>query len=1661
MRIFVSSTWHDLQPERARVEAVVHAMRETKFLGMEYFGSRDESPHRASLEEVDRSELVVCILGGRWGSGITEAEYRRARDREIPVLVYVKDEAAIGPHERDDDAAGAARLAALKTEVAGQQLVRAGFAHPDGLAASVALDLHRHLFDRVLEPRLRRAAGTPKDGAAAQLLARIPDTSVLSASTLLELEAAGLLPGLERPQALARKAFLAGDAIDFAPLVADETRWYVGRLELIERIRAQVARQDVGGYVVVVADAGLGKTALAAELATRLRAPAFFCSVAGGLTTAQQCLRHLCAELILRHDLEHDHLPDAAGRDGAFLARLMEEAQRRSGEPVVLVVDALDEAEDAGGATNPLRLPDRLPPGCHVVATQRPMAARLAVQGTTRITELPIGADDPAQAADIEAHLRRQWDRPEVCGPLRRADAALDGDTFVRLLRDAAQGNFKYLDYVLADIRDGVPGFHPLDSARLPAGLARYYEQFWQRMGMDRMAERSWDDWDRLHRPVLTLLAVAMEPVTVGWFTAHTGRRADEIRARVLVPWQRFVSRRGAPGPQETWQVVHKSFADFLARRPELDLAAGHALVAGHDVSTPARWLDDDRYAARHVTAHLRRAGQLQPLLALVGRRDWYDAQMAAEPGGTLFVADVERAWSLAAEVATGPAPTAARAAALAGTVRCALTLATVNSLSANLRPGLVAELVRDARWTPTAALDTLARNPDADARAEGLAAVAPLLREAPHVERAFGMARALGATGQAALVALAGRLVDLGAATRTFEIVDAMARTEARAAVLAFVAPRLDDAGRRAALHRLQEIFVENETRQMRTRILGEDWHVVALEGVIADLPASDVVETMAWLEEASGVERTRSQLRDALVLRGVRLKLPDARTRHGAVALRARLLALADAEAPLGDAEARADAAQAVAEATARSDDMAWDRKALAAIVRLARRGEPSAPACLDRVLALVLARPGVSDHLTLAVLAPWMDEARLERAVASVRAWSDAYDRQQALVALAVRLVDVAGPDEAHALVGTLGDSHATTEGRLALLPVLARRGESAQVLELVGRVRDESRGQAVAAAAPFADAALAETLLRGVGELPERADWNRAAGAVAERLAVLGAVDRALEIARTVGGHRAAADPVLGALARAAGLEDDGAAMLRLARRIGDPALHARFLQLAAPRVPTDLLKEACTELAVLHEASARIAQSGVELWSLEAGWALEALLPRLAREADAPAARALADSLREPLLRLGLQLAIAPAAKDACEARQLASIAALEALGRQEARRINDVLIEAAPTLALAAAHAAASLLARQQPLPWEPGAFDRDGHRRLAGALRLRFADLGLAQAMLEGSSDDALAEAPWDAATLSAVARQADASARSDVVNQLLGATRDAWSDDKVKLLRAVAPLLEADRIDEALALAGPNVDQPIANRRVRAEICRHLFSQAVHVEGAAAAWARAEAGIAADGADTALLAGALAALAPTATPELFDALFAAASALIPAHHDTEFALVAIASRALAQGRRADALLLAHVAASHADGVVLGIAAQLQRAELDEVLPLLRTHVFPGEESPLDAVLERYGQLGELELAMTMACTLDRRRAEAFAACVRSLPPTLPAPTLHAALQAALRAAATGHRDAALPEIAALAPLIARAAGVGALDAVADDVVSVLATWP
>ena len=155
LKVFISSTWKDLGAERAAVESTLHRLRSARFVGMEYFGARSDSTRDVSLSEVDRSDIYVGVFGHRYGSGITEQEYRRARGRNLPCLIYLKN----GWQEPVDGTdADAVRLQQLRGELLERHLV-GFFDRPDELAAKLTADLHNLLFDRLVVQGISQLRG--------------------------------------------------------------------------------------------------------------------------------------------------------------------------------------------------------------------------------------------------------------------------------------------------------------------------------------------------------------------------------------------------------------------------------------------------------------------------------------------------------------------------------------------------------------------------------------------------------------------------------------------------------------------------------------------------------------------------------------------------------------------------------------------------------------------------------------------------------------------------------------------------------------------------------------------------------------------------------------------------------------------------------------------------------------------------------------------------------------------------------------------------------------------------------------------------------------------------------------------------------------------------------------------------------------------------------------------------------------------------------------------------------------------------------------------------------------------------------------------------------------------------------------------------------------
>jgi hypothetical protein len=105
-QVFVSSTYQDLQEERAEV---MQALLELDCMpaGMELFPAASEEQWRWIRRVIDESDYYVVIIGGKYGSvhpetgqSYTEMEYRYAIENGKPVIGFIVDKSINLPENR-------------------------------------------------------------------------------------------------------------------------------------------------------------------------------------------------------------------------------------------------------------------------------------------------------------------------------------------------------------------------------------------------------------------------------------------------------------------------------------------------------------------------------------------------------------------------------------------------------------------------------------------------------------------------------------------------------------------------------------------------------------------------------------------------------------------------------------------------------------------------------------------------------------------------------------------------------------------------------------------------------------------------------------------------------------------------------------------------------------------------------------------------------------------------------------------------------------------------------------------------------------------------------------------------------------------------------------------------------------------------------------------------------------------------------------------------------------------------------------------------------------------------------------------------------------------------------------------------------------------------
>ncbi|MGD8456996.1 MAG: helix-turn-helix domain-containing protein [Anaerolineales bacterium] len=370
------------------------------------------------------------------------------------------------------------------------------------------------------------------------------------------------------------KKMIAGPAlfsIEFDALIKERTTDFIGREHVFSSVDNFIRRHP-RGYFTIEGDPGVGKSAILAEYVRKNGCIAHFNIRSQSINRPAQFLENVSLQLISRFDLPYTVLPPEASQNGAFLARLLNEASRAlgKGEKIVIAVDALDEVDFAGAPPggNILYLPLDLPESVYFVMTRREAEVPFSTHSPQQLFKISEHHDHNLE--DVRAYLKGATQHPH----LRKWIMAqgLPDLMFINIMSKKSEDNFMYLRHVIYAMEEGI--YQDVNIEELPVGLKAYYADHWVRMGMQAKP------LPRTKLKIIYILSEVRQPVSSALIADFASEDVIIVQ-EALDEWRQFLHEH-AVERQTRYSLYHTSFRDFLHKK-EIIQAAG---VSIKDINT-------------------------------------------------------------------------------------------------------------------------------------------------------------------------------------------------------------------------------------------------------------------------------------------------------------------------------------------------------------------------------------------------------------------------------------------------------------------------------------------------------------------------------------------------------------------------------------------------------------------------------------------------------------------------------------------------------------------------------------------------------------------------------------------------------------------------------------------------------------------------------------------------------------------------------------------------------------------------------------------------------------------------------------------------------------------------------------------------------------------
>ena len=380
-------------------------------------------------------------------------------------------------------------------------------------------------------------------------------------------------------------------------VVSEYSQLFVGREEESQKLNKFLS-ENSSGVMLVTAGAGFGKTALLANWVNAWRnkdcfiAYHFFTQRYGSVKSAY---RNLLRQLYIYYKPTYEQIPHDEEELKVRLYNLLREYAAREDEPLIIVIDGLDEAENTFSPP----FPNPLPENVYVIASAR------AEEGDEhKYLEYWIDNSQPLNLKPLSSEAIAQW--------LRNTDklAAFAEDThFVAQLDEITQGFPLYLSYLTDELSRAAKREEDVREVleQTPKGFERYVEQQLRRLDELDLPDERWQ--------FFALLAVAKGVLEKEDIKALTGMRDRNLR-QLHQSWQ--VTRWMRISEGKLYAFAHPLLATTFAA--QLGDDAEDALQDLIDYCAREKY--QSRYALRHYAEHLRDVKRWEDLYKLAHDKD-------------------------------------------------------------------------------------------------------------------------------------------------------------------------------------------------------------------------------------------------------------------------------------------------------------------------------------------------------------------------------------------------------------------------------------------------------------------------------------------------------------------------------------------------------------------------------------------------------------------------------------------------------------------------------------------------------------------------------------------------------------------------------------------------------------------------------------------------------------------------------------------------------------------------------------------------------------------------------------------------------------------------------------------------------------------------------